>query len=132
MTQILKTVILAGILSFSSPAFAHHETVGGLIIGGTAGAIIGDSIGHSPESRIIGATIGGIIGTLIGGGVPVVVPPVPIVVPSAPIIVPTPHRHYSPSHPGIRHNYHERRPPRVIRPNREHHSRKHFRHDPHF
>lgn len=46
-------------------AYANQRGVNGLIIGGGAGAIMGQTIGRNVESTILGATVGGILGAVI-------------------------------------------------------------------
>ena len=66
MKVLFKLVItLFLITSLGSIANANNRRVGGLIIGGGAGAIVGQAIGRNVESTIIGATVGGIIGAVI-------------------------------------------------------------------
>lgn len=47
-------------------AQASNRQVGGLIIGGSTGAIVGNAVGKNVESTIIGATVGGVLGYAIG------------------------------------------------------------------
>lgn len=47
-------------------AYASTKQVGGLIIGGSTGAIVGNAVGKNVESTIIGATFGGVLGYAIG------------------------------------------------------------------
>ncbi|MCP4338920.1 MAG: hypothetical protein GY799_08535 [Desulfobulbaceae bacterium] len=47
-------------------AHASNRQVGGLIIGGSTGAIVGNAVGKNVESTIIGATVGGVLGYAIG------------------------------------------------------------------
>lgn len=47
-------------------AKASSRQVGGLIIGGGTGAIVGQAVGHNPESTIVGAAVGGVVGLIIG------------------------------------------------------------------
>lgn len=62
--KIVSTLTL--ILSLTNTASANDRGVNGLIIGGGAGAIMGQVVGRNVESTIIGATVGGIIGAVIG------------------------------------------------------------------
>jgi len=67
MKVLFKLVItLSLIVSLSTIANANDRGVNGLIIGGSAGAIMGQAVGRNVESTIIGATVGGIIGAVIG------------------------------------------------------------------
>lgn len=47
-------------------AEASNRPVGGIIIGGSAGALVGNAVGKNVESTIIGATVGGVLGYVIG------------------------------------------------------------------
>lgn len=60
------TITVSLILSLCNIASANDRGVNGLIIGGGAGAIMGQAVGRNVESTIIGATVGGIIGAVIG------------------------------------------------------------------
>lgn len=67
MKVLFKLVItLFLIVSLANSASANDRGVNGLIIGGGAGAIMGQAVGRNVESTIIGATVGGIIGAAIG------------------------------------------------------------------
>ena len=67
MKVLFKLVItLSLIVSSGSIANANDRGVNGLIIGGGAGAIMGQAVGRNVESTIIGATVGGIIGAVLG------------------------------------------------------------------
>jgi hypothetical protein len=67
MKVLFKLVItLFLIVSLANTASANDRGVNGLIIGGGAGAIMGQAVGRNVESTIIGATVGGIIGAVIG------------------------------------------------------------------
>ena len=67
MKVLFKLVItISLIVSLSNIANANDRGVNGLIIGGSAGAIMGQAVGRNVESTIIGATVGGIIGAVIG------------------------------------------------------------------
>ncbi|WP_458777337.1 YMGG-like glycine zipper-containing protein [Desulforhopalus sp. 52FAK] len=95
-------------------AYAGNRGVNGLIIGGGAGAIVGQSIGRNVESTIIGATVGGILGAVIasesgrGHHRPVV-------------IHERPRRHHVQYHHVPRHN-----PPRVVYSQSYRHGNKHY------
>ena len=67
MKILFKLVIAVSlIVSLAGMASANDRGVNGLIIGGGAGAIMGQAVGRNVESTIIGATVGGIIGAVIG------------------------------------------------------------------
>jgi len=67
MKVLFKIVFtLSLIISLSTIANANDRGVNGLIIGGGAGALMGQAVGRNVESTIIGATVGGIIGAVIG------------------------------------------------------------------
>lgn len=66
----MKQLINAAIAIFlffclQSQVYANQRGVDGLIIGGGAGAIVGQAIGRNAESTILGATVGGILGAVI-------------------------------------------------------------------
>ncbi|MFT5698210.1 MAG: hypothetical protein ACI8ZB_001064 [Desulforhopalus sp.] len=65
-TLINLTVALFLLFFVQSQVFASDRGVNGLIIGGGAGALMGQAVGRNVESTIIGATVGGIIGAVIG------------------------------------------------------------------
>lgn len=53
------------ILSANTYSFAGGSGVNGVIIGGSAGALMGQAIGRNAESTLLGATVGGILGAVI-------------------------------------------------------------------
>ncbi|TKB09350.1 hypothetical protein [Desulforhopalus sp. IMCC35007] len=53
------------ILSANSYSYAGGSRVNGVIIGGGAGAVMGQAIGRNVESTLLGATVGGILGAVI-------------------------------------------------------------------
>lgn len=61
------TILSIGFLLLicNSAAYADNRGVNGLIIGGGAGAIMGQAIGRNVESTVLGATVGGILGAVI-------------------------------------------------------------------
>lgn len=61
---ILMSLVLLTLLMVN--AEASNKQVGGLIIGGSTGAIVGNTIGKNTESTLIGATVGGVLGYVIG------------------------------------------------------------------
>jgi len=61
---ILMSIALLTLLMVN--AEASNKQVGGLIIGGSTGAIVGNTIGKNTESTLIGATVGGVLGYVIG------------------------------------------------------------------
>lgn len=57
--------LLASLLVFSSAAFAvDNKTAAGAIVGGVAGAVIGNEVGGE-KGAVIGAAIGGVTGAVI-------------------------------------------------------------------
>lgn len=62
---IMSMLTILSLMSFSNPAQAGSNTINGLVIGGGAGAVMGQAIGRNVESTVIGATIGGILGVAI-------------------------------------------------------------------
>ena len=60
----LMSIALLGILLTN--AYASKRQVGGLLIGGSTGAIVGNAVGKNVESTLIGATVGGVLGYAIG------------------------------------------------------------------
>ncbi len=61
----IVTVILYIFLSLSH-AYAGNGQVGGLLLGGSTGAVVGQTIGHNTKATIIGAAAGGVLGVIIG------------------------------------------------------------------
>lgn len=61
---ILMSIALVTLLMVN--AEASNKQLGGLIIGGSAGAVVGNSIGKNTESTLIGATVGGVLGYVVG------------------------------------------------------------------
>jgi hypothetical protein len=45
---------------------ASDRKVGGLLLGGSTGAIVGQAVGRNAQSTIVGATVGGVLGLIIG------------------------------------------------------------------
>lgn len=67
MKILFKIVIAVSLIaSFTGISNASDRGTRGLIIGGGAGAIMGQAVGRNVESTIIGATVGGILGAVIG------------------------------------------------------------------
>ena len=64
VTVFLTSIAVLSLLVVN--AEANNKQVGGLIIGGSTGAIVGNSIGKNTESTIIGATVVGVLGYVIG------------------------------------------------------------------
>ena len=62
---IKAAIVFFLFFSFHSQAYASDRSVNGLIIGGGAGAIMGQAIGRNVESTVLGATVGGILGAVI-------------------------------------------------------------------
>lgn len=50
-------------------AQAGNAQIGGLLLGGSTGALVGQAIGRNTQSTIAGATVGGILGLAIGSEV---------------------------------------------------------------
>lgn len=61
---ILISIALLTLLMVN--AEASNKPIGGLIIGGSTGAIVGNAVGKNTESTLIGATVGGVLGYVIG------------------------------------------------------------------
>lgn len=69
MKSLIKAVIVFFLFfSFHNQAYAGDRSVNGLIIGGGAGAIMGQAIGRNVEATVLGATVGGILGAVIASG----------------------------------------------------------------
>jgi len=62
-------IIMVCSLSFINSAHAQRNAVNGIIIGGGAGAIVGQAIGRNTESTIIGATVGSVLGLIVSSDV---------------------------------------------------------------
>lgn len=62
----LTMTIMALVALLLNNAEAGDRRIGGMIIGGSTGAIVGQAIGRNAESTIIGAAVGGVTGLLIG------------------------------------------------------------------
>lgn len=64
----LAAALLAGamLMADAAPARAQGETIGGALIGGTAGAIIGGAVTGRAGGAAAGALIGGTAGAVIG------------------------------------------------------------------
>lgn len=100
--KLVITIFL--IVSLSSIANANNRGVNGLVIGGSAGAIMGQAVGRNVESTIIGATVGGIIGAVIGAEGSYRHP-------KRVIVHKTPHNNRQDRHPAYAPRYHS---PRIV------------------
>jgi uncharacterized protein YcfJ len=58
-------VVVTLIACANSNSYAGGSGINGVIIGGGAGALMGQAIGRNVESTLLGATVGGILGAVI-------------------------------------------------------------------
>ena len=63
--NIILTAIAFLALSLTN-VHADNRKMGGLILGGGAGAIVGQAVGRNAESTLAGAAIGGALGFIVG------------------------------------------------------------------
>ncbi len=67
MKKLLTLSITAALFFvFSTPLLAGDRAIDGMVIGGGAGAIVGQAIGRNMESTLIGATVGSVLGLIVG------------------------------------------------------------------
>lgn len=63
MNKLMLATVLTTSAAIAQPALADYDTVGSALIGGVAGAVIGQAIGGR-QGAAVGAAIGGVSGAL--------------------------------------------------------------------